>query len=482
MNLKITAAVAATLACSAPAFASNLATTISPQVKLVTSGASAARDSFLVLMANSACQAGTFDMYRIAPTANQDFRAYSCTIVNDAASFGSAANKTATVYYRSEGGAAWGPVPIATNTQVTRLAVDLNCTTTSTASIAGVAGTFVVHDCVAPAGDFVLVGTNSTDADKSATNNAHFAKDVVQLGVSDEEPKMFGPPNFPSSHVFDTFAGNKQGVLNTLNGSAQVGFGQVFGVVVNTNTGAPGNGVSTPVNSPFIGLTGAQISLGKSTLAGIFNGTYRNWADVPTSTGGRVSASSLTIRICRREPGSGTQVAANQYFLGTVQCQPSPIGGFRTDGADADDAATAFFQDTDGVIERGATGDLLNCVQGLAGGIGFATYTTSPPAGTAFIGIDGQTPDRNKAAAGQYGFVFEQTFQINATGDAAALAQGLVTSSQISTSAPNTASVVSLPNENNDFFGQGPFVTTSPPIAYGTRGGNSCSPIAPVTP
>ena len=125
MNLKITAAVAAALACSAPAFASNIATTQAPQVKLVASGSSAERDAMLALMASSACQAGTFDVYRISPSGNQDFRAYSCTLQNDPA-FGTAAGKTATVYYRSEGGSAFGPVPIATGVQVMRKDGDLD--------------------------------------------------------------------------------------------------------------------------------------------------------------------------------------------------------------------------------------------------------------------------------------------------------------------------------------------------------------------
>lgn len=469
MNLKITAAVAVALACSASAaFASNVATTQNPQVKLVASGSSAERDAMLALMVNSACQAGTFDVYRISPSANQDFRAYSCTIQADAA-FGSAAGKTATVYYRSEGGSAFGFAPIATNTQVMRLAVDNTCSATVTQNFSGVTGPVTIHECPANAGDYQLVGTTLANADTSLSGDLNFTKDTVQLGIGDEEPKMFGPPNFPSSHVFDGFTGNKQTAMNAINGGVQVGFGQVFGVVVNNGAGSPFNGV-------------ANISIGKQTLAGIFNGTYRNWNAVPTENGGRVSASSLTIRICRREPGSGTQVAANQYFLGTTQCAPpAAIGSFRSDGTDNDDAV--FTNDTDGVIERGATGDLLNCVAAFPGGIGFATYATSGiPAGVTFIGINNNAPTREKAAAGTYDFWYELTYRVNATGDSGALANGLVSKAQISTFAPNTASVFSLPNENNDFAGQGPFSSGTSPIAYGTRSGNSCNTIAPVVP
>ena len=491
MNLKITAAVVAALACSAPAFALDIAGTTGATVKLNVAGASAQRDAFLVLMINNVCQAGTFDMYRIAPTTNQDFRAYSCRIVNDAGTYNGAANQTATVYYRSEGGSAFGVAPVATNTQVMRLNVDGSCTATSTASIAGATSNYVIHDCALPANDYQLVGTTLANADISLSSDANLVKDTVQLAVADVEPKMFAGVNFPSSHVFDGFpTANRQAAVNALNGVAQVGFGQVFGIIVNNvATGAAGNGVATATASPFNGLgdgfsVATRPNLSKEAIAGIFNGTYVNWNQVPTVTGGHVlSTGSLTIRVCRREPGSGTQVVANQYFLGTTQCAPPvPLGTFRTDNADADD--TNFVADTNGVIERGASGDLAACVGGLAGGIGIVSANAAP-ANTSYVTINGAAPSREAAAIGAYDFWFEQTFAVNpalGAGAVADLAQGLITGASTSTSAPNSLSVLSLPNDNNDPFGQGLFVSTKPPISFGTRGGNSCSAIAPLQP
>lgn len=478
MNLKITAAVAAALACSAPAFALDVAGTTGATVQLTASGASAQRDAFLVMMINTVCQTNTFDMYRASPTVGQDFRAYSCRIVNNAA-FGAASGQTATVYYRSEGGSAFGAVPIATNTQVLRLAVDASCANTVTLSIAGVTGTFNVHDCPLPANDYVLVGTTAANADISLSGDANLVKATVQLGVGDEEPKMNGGVGFPSSHVFDGFPTNqRQPALNAL--AFQPGFAQVFGVIVNNGTGAQGSGSATSVNSPFNGVVNPTLS--KEVLTGIFNGTYKNWNQVPTVTGGTVSATPLTIRVCRREPGSGTQVSANQYFLGQTQCPAALQGTFVTDNNDADD--TSIVADTNGVIERGTTGDLTSCVQGLAGGIGFLSANAAP-AGTTYVAINGSIPTRERAAVGQYDYWYEQTFIINpalGAGGVRDLAQGLIVEASNAASAPNSLSVLSLPNENNDPFSQGLFVSTKPPISYGTRGGNSCAPIAPLQP
>ncbi len=467
MNLKITAAVAVALACSTSAFASNLTTTINNGVaagtiKLVASGSSASRDAFLALMKDFACNTttsgDTFDVYEITPTTNKDFRAYSCTI---AAGFGTASGKTATVYYRSEGGSAFGAVPIATNTQVMRLQIDNTCTTTSTKTFTGTTGNIVVHDCVIPAasGDYSLATDTATG---TAAN--YLTKDTVTLAAGDEEPKMYGAPNFPSSTVFPAATDSaRQSLLSGLTG-VQVGFAQIFSVIVNTAAG-----------SPFVGASpAAPPQIGRTTLSGIFSGAYNDWQQVPTISGAPVSPVSVPIKVCRREQGSGTQVAAAQYFLGVKQCVGAP-GTFVTD---AESPTLPFASDTDGVIERGTTGDLTACVQALPGGIGFIAVPANgvAPANTAFVAINGQTPSQQKAASGQYDFVYELTYKSVATGDAGALASGLISRAQHSASAPPVASVISLPNAFNDPFSQTDF-TSQPIISFGSRGGNSCSNI-----
>ncbi len=462
MNLKITAAVVLALAGTTSAFASSLNTTIANgtapnTIKLVVSGSSASRDAFLALMKDFACNTATdtFDVYEITPTTNKDFRAYSCTI---ATGFGTASGKTATVYYRSEGGSAFGAVPMATNTQVMRLNIDTTCTTVSNKTFVGTTGNVAVHDCVIPAasGDYTL----ATDTATGVAAN-YLVKDTVTFAAGDEEPKMYGAPNFPTSSVFPADSDtHRQQLLSGLTG-VQTGFAQVFTVIVNNGTGSPFSGQTAPV-------------LGRSTLAGIFSGAYNDWAQVPSAAGGYVSSASVPIKVCRREQGSGTQVAAAQYFLGVKQCVGAP-GNFVVD---TESATLPFASDTDGVIERATTGDLTACVQALPGAVGFIAVPANgaAPGTTAFVAINGQQPSQTKAATGQYDFVFDLTYKSIATGDAGALASGLISRAQHSASAPPVASVISLPNGFNDPFSQADF-TSQPIIAFGSRNGSSCNPV-----
>ena len=90
-------------------------------------GASAARDNFQAEF-QLLCQAATTNLYRALPTANQDFRAYSCTLLNAAPVPVALRNTNVTVYYRSEGGSGWGPGSVAKNIPIKRLVVDGACT------------------------------------------------------------------------------------------------------------------------------------------------------------------------------------------------------------------------------------------------------------------------------------------------------------------------------------------------------------------
>jgi hypothetical protein len=491
MNTKVFLAVAAALAASAPAFALPVQASLDAPTQLTVSGASAARDAFLVLMKDHLCASG-FTAYRAVDTGGsatgKDFRAYSCHLINDTDLLPGIANTDATVYYRAEGGSAWGPVPIATSTSVYRLKLDSTCTATSTFSYQGstAAVNFTGTDCV--------VADYNLDTDVSTS--PRLQKDTVDLGVSDLEPKMFGGKNFPTSTVFPAATDvARQGQLNTLNGSAEVGFGQVFGVIVNNvatgKVGSPRNGVyngngtaENAMASPF--NTQVNPALSRSTIAAIFAGTYKNWNQVPKIDGTLVTTSDITIRVCRREPGSGTQVGAAQFFLNTKQC-----GGTTDFVADVDTANDAdkladshpLTGDTNGVIERGTSSDLNSCVGGLAGGIGILV-AGSAPSNTTMVALDGIIPSRNGAAVGNYQYTFELTFAKNSAAGAneLELATAIVQDAQNQAQAPNVSSVFALPNDFNTPATQTAFVTTKPPIAFATRGGNSCKTPAAVLP
>src|SRR5512138_1160669 len=117
-NLSLAAAVALALGAGNAMALNNAATTaaITAGRTLVVAGASAQRDAFLQLLTQDLCTAGSVDVYRATPTGGQDFRAYSCHTVSTGApatALGVAANQDIVVYYRSEGGSAWGPYSIA---------------------------------------------------------------------------------------------------------------------------------------------------------------------------------------------------------------------------------------------------------------------------------------------------------------------------------------------------------------------------------
>src|SRR5262245_6269581 len=126
-NLKICAAVTAAMMMSSGAFALDQAGTAAAPIQLVVAGASAARDTFQAEF-QALCQAGTINLYRALPTTNQDFRAYSCTLLNAAPVPAAIRGLNAAVYYRAEGGSGWGPGSIAKVQQIKRLTVDAGCT------------------------------------------------------------------------------------------------------------------------------------------------------------------------------------------------------------------------------------------------------------------------------------------------------------------------------------------------------------------
>ena len=462
MSFKIHTAVAAALAAiSAPVFALNTTDTANPDITLRFAGASAQQDAFLVLLKQDLCN-GDFDAYRGGSSGeNNNFRAYSCTIKTGLPGISTAAGKKVTVYYRSSGGSAWGPVPVAANVQIRQLQVDSTCTTGASFSYNAATGSVAQ-----PATNAFLCGTGTytLDTDES-TDNTRLPLKSVDVALADEEPKMYGYPNFPTSTRFSAVGGGnettRQSLLNAINGNAVTGFAQVFGVVVNT-TGGQFAANSNP-------------SISKIALARIFDGTYTDWSQVPVGSvnggvAGGVGVAPVTgpIVVCRREPGSGTQVAAHEYFLGTPQCKGLAAGRFVADTA----PGTA-----DGVVENGSGSTLNTCVETTPGAIGFASFGSENTSRT-FVAIDGIRPSRYNAAAGAYGFVFETTFTKNPNVTLAAgqteVVNYLISSTQIAANAPNTASVTALP-EFNDALGQGLFVSSKAPVSTMTRGGNTCS-------
>jgi hypothetical protein len=443
---KIALAVASALG-GGSAMALDQAATNAAPTQLVAAGASAARDSILLVVANELCQAGTLDVYRATPTTNQDFRAYSCTLVVDDGVSGSVGNTlglngvagtNATIYYRAEGGSVWGPGSI--------VARQLN------GSFPGIKSLDTTQACNAPVNTNYAIGNTTlvniptrncpvsgyTFTTDNFTSGALVDKQT-QFGVSDVEPKMFAGTNlgWPQSSKFPTYNSTIGQALKDL--PKDTAFGQTFGFFINTQG----------VLANLFDITPAQATAIYTT------GGYANWNKIP-------GIASAAIKKARREPGSGTQAAVGA-FLANVNCG---------------DALT-FVSQGGNVQEFSTSSDLNNYVSTTVDAIGFGVYTTSPPANTRFLTLNTFSGDRQNAADGKYQLAYELTTQkatdptILVPGTpSAGLATALQTILKRAATAPDNVSVFAVPSATNV-----PGTTVSNrPVARASRNGNSCTP------
>lgn len=454
-QISLAAAVAAVLA-SHSAFALDPATSIAAPIQLVVSGASAQRDTFRDVLQDTGdglglCTVGSFNSYVASDgvsSTSEDFRAYSCTLKSgDPDVTDSIEGQNVTVYYRSEGGSVYGVGPLlAANptfaTGVKRLEItnDGNCSLNTITYTCSVAGYVIATDTIATANRLV--------------------DDPTELGVSDLEPALFkNTVHWPSPSVLGPVpSGTQLTQLTTLsNGSVQAN-GTAFGIAVSNN-----------------GVTSGVTNLSRQAVASIFSGGSTSWGDVENSAAvpgaAAIGASTDTITLCRREPGSGTQVAAAVYFLN--QGCPGTSVNFRVGNGTT-------------VIENNTTGQLQACLA-APGSIGIMNVQSLPTDAALnqwhFVSLDGNAANKQNAALGRYGFAFEVTMQTRSGLPAAdnALATDLRNGSRRaahqSTSA--TASSFALPiagvNTPSIANAQG-----TQPIAIGTRSKNSCRPFLSV--
>jgi uncharacterized protein YfiM (DUF2279 family) len=446
---------------------------------LTVAGASAQRTAFLQLMNSDACVGGTLDVYRAFPTGNHDFRAYSCTTVSDTGegsigeALGVAANTNVLVYYRSEGGSAWGPYSIAQRSVndvtpgnnigpdfagIKQLNLGTGTTCTNTSTVTTIDSVVLrVHDC-AVAG-YVLA------TDSEPTSPAGLANRQTQLGTADVEPKLFTGTNNPAA-TSSKFANVPAVVdrLKALSATASPGFGQVFSIIVNNNGATADSFTDDP------GLT----NLTAAELTGIFTKSITNWCTIRPGLAGCPSALA-TINIVRREPGSGTQVAAGVEFT---------RAGCGDAYAFAVDTAPGFA--TDHVIEAGASGVLETTVGTTPNAIGINILKTGAAAvpNTKTLSINGISPLNTTASDMSYTFAYESTYTLagNAVLPAGGvpfdLANGFITLSQDVNRIPVNTAVFAIPGLADNEPGEAG-VPNGQPTARGTRGGLSCRPMQP---
>jgi PBP superfamily domain len=427
LNLKIAAAVAVAIGGHSFAEAAQTVTACAgATAKLYIAGSSAAQPAFATALANDLFDAG--GETTISAT-NGNFKAY-CGAAKAGNGAGIATGTIVTVYYRGEGGSVVGALPVVSGKAIKFLDINTNSACQIAAPLTG--------------GTSATVGT--TDGWTGCVSNH-----AVEMGITDLEPTVFTPPNYPSTYSTTVFGTASKAQLGNLVSVPL--FQQVFGIYVNTSG----------ING---GAVGQAINLTRETVANILNGNYTDWSAVPSASGGAVSSTSQAITLVNREAGSGTRTGASIYFLGT-NC--SLAAGSLSDPSPA----------TDGY----ATGDVLATAAATPGALTYASIDNSN-ASLSIASLSGVTPGNLAATSGQYDWWFEATAQKGTiTSPGGTNLYNFLTGGELQNvaTAPHAVDVLAIPNVGTN-AGTVPATGTASTVNAKTiyinpftKGGNSCN-------
>jgi hypothetical protein len=426
-NLKIAAAVAMAIGSvpAAYAVAPTLANCQNPSNALFLAGSSAAQKGFFSAV-NTDGLGGNGVTYT---SSNGNFQAL-CGISSNAslAPIGNAV----VIHYRAEGGSVVGALPVVSGKAIKFL--DL-----STAATLG--------------GALTTTGTSATVGTTDGWGGA-LTSHTVEVGITDVEPAQFTGSNYPSLYSTAAFGTASPAQLAGLTKTALVD--QVFGLFVNTSG----------ING---GATGQAIDLSRETAAAILKGTYTDWSQVPTASGGRVSSVAKAITVVNREAGSGSRAGASIYFLNTG-C--APTGSTINDPTPASDAY--------------ATGDALAAAGNTTGAITYASIDNAGKANLTTVSLSGVAPSNLAATAGTYDWWYEAQLikgTITSPGGAAIYSFLTTELSAVSTAA-HFASILAIPGVAGNVKAV-PVVPSPPPAGTTgtttiyvnpfTRSNNSCN-------
>ena len=430
---------------------------------LVVAGTATHRDTFLALMVDDICVAGSLDVYRATPALNADFRAYSCHTVASAgagstgAILGLAANRDVVVFYRAEGGGGWGAYPIAQRRIEGALfsgikSLDVNVCSGASAIVffpPPVNANLPLHDCPL-GGTYQLID----DANGAGGGVPGLIDRQTQLGVGDEEPRQYRGVNNPSlttNRLHNTAAITAQ-MATGLAPSTTTSYGQVYSMIVNNSA---------------VGASDEVISLAKPEVTGILTGTITDWCTIRPTIADCGIGGSHPITVVVRQPGAGAQIAATVEYLGC--CSPLTMV------SDSDPPGAA---DTDGVI-LAMTGDVAaNTVAATVDAIGFELIRPTLVPNTKLVNIGNVVPSNANFANLSYQFGFEATLTKNpVTTDLQpasvnmALADAFIALSRNANKVPGYASIFGIPNAINL---PGTIGARGLIVALCTRNGDSC--------
>jgi hypothetical protein len=387
--------------------------------------------------------------------------------------------------YEAEYGSVWGIAPFVPGD---------NAQTTGRRSLVQLAG-----------GGTQTVSNYSRDLDTASAGLTD--PSPIDIGVSDMEPILWanadnwpvsdglqlGPDGTGTNNVINILSIPGQGAptlaqLQTLESSWTEINGEVFTVVVQ-NTAAPGNAIT---------------NLSTQSLRAIFTGQYTNWSQVPEV--GTATGSTAAIVVCRRDHGSGTQVASSLYFTqtecggnegvsytGSAAGSPSrfvssPNSALGSQEGSLSQSIAAF----EGVgpvnpVENYSSNDVKACLAAYPGqSIGILSLSLSNSAYNT-ISIDNVPANAHNAASGAYKYAVT-TWGYNNTANSQpsnAVAQAIASTLILDAQRP-TRGV--LPLESGTLSG-GIWTTSSPQVAYGlqdvgpaqTFANNTANPSRPVS-
>lgn len=415
-------AAAAVAAFASQAYALDVATmNAAGTLKVYFAGASATKAAIGGLFTQN-CQAPTRNDYTLASDATFG-TIYTCTL-NATNDFGLGAINVM-FQKRDAGGSGWGVYPVANNVSI----------------------------------PFIDPTSCSAGGTCSAQSNR-----IPDGGTSDVEPKMF-------EAALNTPAGFA-GAINVANMTVDPYVSTVFGLAVSNALYAKLQADQGTAGRPSV----SQASVGQMLRSG-YPFDSQAWKLLLPNTTDGTQLSQVTI--CRRVQGSGTQAAANRFFLeypfnSGATLAPSTAGdsSVATHGT----AAGNLF-----VVEGSSTSNVTACLTSANAASGFAighvSYENAETANWKFVKINGQEGGRDLAKVGKYAYLFESTCQYrNAlTGStltfAKKLCEGSASPANLASLAAATQNGVMAPPQNPACPGVGAPATTF--CSSVTRNGNS---------
>lgn len=307
-------------------------------------------------------------------------------------------------------------------------------------------------DCPAPvanASKCVIASYDGSADAFTSTNSDALIPHAADVGVTDMEPKHWtNSVNWPANGWVNPGAVATQVTptstdLASLTPAPSPVNGQLFAAIVNN-----------------AGPLAAGGNISKASFAAIISGKYATWGQVPEVAGGNTTP----IVLCRRDVGSGTQVAASVFTVG-FECGRSTTNLASIASPGALSAANIF--------ENPSTSALRTCVQNNTGAIGFASISLS--ANYTTLRMDGVQANAHNAAAGMYPYAFE-SFVYNKSASTqgapvSTIVSALITRAKSAATLPaaETGSVQAAGNANG--VGAGQWYTTAPTSNYAVPGG-----------